>query len=905
MNKYRTKKMTRKILGLALCLIMTAGTSAGVIPAAETAVEKKAAPVPLITCASAGIELVDNDSSVETSLCLKLDDGRIINRIHREDVGLGGVFRGMFVSGIRHDNKTILLDLAGVPDFGRENDIAGLQGTVTFPGEIFGCEDSVITSVDIIEKIGTKEEWKPSFRPYLNAMRDTGDEIEMSIVLIPVVGAFSEDFGIEDIGLARNLKNGRVKAFWEMEEGSRELIVDVPKTGWRKDGGGFSGLGSIILSGGSMADADGTPYEKPVYAVREFSLEKVGRDLTTQDVETIQEIVGGFGNTTTGTVLGLISGGATAGNAAYTMLGWCGVVPNDASRHAEIMKLLGEINNTVNEINSKCDYMSGVLDAHTLMINKMGVKLDEQFLGKYDASFASMVEMMDTLENALQRPVIKAEIEAVVDDLVQKYQISQIKVNRDFDDYDLVFDDLSDFYESDDGFTTEDAAYADWEEEPEIFGQEDGSTDEGFEDAEYVEWEEKPEIFGQEDGSTVEWFEEGADDLDILLAIGGPYEEELYEEEQAEESVTEDGPDSFIMADEEIANADEKEAGLTAEAEQEVVTEAETAADDRILINEEMEQFLMELDSAIGQIHLSANVTVGEILSKIYDKYSDLSKYFNKLDSSNPVKAFCNIHEGVDNFKTTSLKEEMLYEEYLKCQLTRALTLLQSLDSPTMYEDVRDNFNKITWPDVTDDVRDRSGNPYCYLMEGFVRLSTVSEVQNWLEPMRYTKKSSYVDSVQRTSNHGLHVSASEFFRRMHGRSLEAELELAGIKNLSEIRNATWDGKHFGGLTFGMERWGVKYGARKYEKNTFAWTDGVRYKDPIYHYYEIPGDWRMDDDGLSYGGILLATDNDYLIVATQYIRWTDGYGDLPAQIWQYRKEEGTNTIYYPMTSLELQ
>jgi hypothetical protein len=39
---------------------------------------------------------------------------------------------------------------------------------------------------------------------------------------------------------------------------------------------------------------------------------------------------------------------------------------------------------------------------------------------------------------------------------------------------------------------------------------------------------------------------------------------------------------------------------------------------------------------------------------------------------------------------------------------------------------------------------------------------------------------------------------------MHGRSLEAELELAGIKNLSEIRNATWDGKHFGGLTFGME-----------------------------------------------------------------------------------------------------
>ena len=72
----------------------------------------------------------------------------------------------------------------------------------------------------------------------------------MSIALIPVVGAFSEDFGIEDISLARNLKNGRVNAFVEMEEGCRELIVDVPKTGWRKDGDGYSGLGSIILSGG-------------------------------------------------------------------------------------------------------------------------------------------------------------------------------------------------------------------------------------------------------------------------------------------------------------------------------------------------------------------------------------------------------------------------------------------------------------------------------------------------------------------------------------------------------------------------------------------------------------------------------------------------------------------------------
>jgi hypothetical protein len=41
--------MTRKILGLVLCLVMIAGTFEGVFPAAETAGEEKAATVPLLT----------------------------------------------------------------------------------------------------------------------------------------------------------------------------------------------------------------------------------------------------------------------------------------------------------------------------------------------------------------------------------------------------------------------------------------------------------------------------------------------------------------------------------------------------------------------------------------------------------------------------------------------------------------------------------------------------------------------------------------------------------------------------------------------------------------------------------------------------------------------------------------
>ena len=328
---------------------------------------------------------------------------------------------------------------------------------------------------------------------------------------------------------------------------------------------------------------------------------------------------------------------------------------------------------------------------------------------------------------------------------------------------------------------------------------------------------------------------------------------------------------------------------------EEEAEETEAVPEGRILEAEEMEMFLIDLDKEIGKIDLSGNVTIGDMLKELKSEYSTLSKFVNKMDSSNPINAFCNIHSGVDNFKTSSLNEEMLYEEYLKCQLIRALTILQAMDSPTMYDTARENLNKAKWPDVTIGTKDKNGNPYCYLMEGYVRLATVyADINQYWDPLRKEKlsKDSYKLAVKSAS--GKKVSLSEFYKRMHGRTLEKELELAGITNLAECRKTAFYNKdyntgYYGGITFEYERWGEKYGYQTYPLQTNSnveWTPVLRYRD----------------DQTAWTGL---KKNDYIILARDYIRWTKGLGDYPAHMLHYDADKKEiRYYYYPMSTLML-
>ena len=341
--------MRRKLLCLALSMSMVTGNVAPAVIAADTEAVKETASAPQLTCETKALKLPDNGRPIDVKLCLTQEDALIQQKIFPEDITLGGVFRNMIVEDVRNDHKTVLLDMYGIPELTGADTGALLQGTVEFPGFLFDCDERVTASVDVIKVEGKEEEARPYIQPYLDGFRANGDKAEMIFVLVPVLGEFAEDFSAEDISFGQDLREAKIRKGRETEDGSYEFIAEVPVAAMDMDGG-YSCFGGIILDENSMTSSDGKLYGKKVYAAGKFSKDAAGRDLSTNDVSTIKNIVGGYGNTTAGTISGVLSAGGTAFSVGSTVLGLAGVIPNEASRHKALMEQLLIIQNQLYSI---------------------------------------------------------------------------------------------------------------------------------------------------------------------------------------------------------------------------------------------------------------------------------------------------------------------------------------------------------------------------------------------------------------------------------------------------------------------------------------------------------------------------------------------------------------------------
>ena len=1028
---------------------------------------------PALSCRTPVVEVENDGRSVDLELCLTLPEELIKTRIYAEDVILGGAFNDMIVNSLEHDRKSIVLDLSGVPDLARDNWNVPLSGTLELPGWLFGSDKNVVTSVEVQEKPGSYEVPAPRFHPCLDAMVDRGDVTNIHLILLPTSGSFAEDFDEDNISFGHGLEGAAISDFKADESGCYELTITVPKK--EKEDSSF--YGSVTLSGNSMADSSGELYPYEVASFRKYSEETLGRDMTQNDVKQMKEIVGGFGNTTAGTIVGTLSGGASAFSAAYTVLGFAGFVPNDTSRHKDIMKKLQDIQDTLNDVHQQTTYISNVLDEHTLMLNGLGLKIDEQYVGDVNGELAMMVDIMDQIDDGISYN--RDNIDRLVEEFAQKYQDPKNGTGRDFDEEDAVFDDLSEYYETEAVYGAAEEAF--YEESPvgeadtyddaelELFyddaggyyeGEDDfAATDEAAFAEDYVgdSGEDYVSDFGEDyfgdfvneetmvavedeafaDEELLTALEELSHPGDlkyvlndaemplvvILEAVGLPTEAEsvlvsdenllavradengewivsrvapfeteewirvtingteyeirisdadisddelLSEKEELselpfEQSQIVDNTEvtvraeagvfpadavlfvekvsgdlqnkvneavktaregetaaaasytfdikvldslgneiqpsdgtlaevSFVLA--EAGNpdlsvnvyhiegsgdlfakrldseVDEQRTSVTVKSEPcslytvEFTGKGENANPDRELDQAETEALLRELDIAIGYLDTSGGDTIGSLLQHLSRLYPKVVSRFKRDNSANPINAYCNIHSATDNFATTSLNEKMAYAEELRYQLIRAITMLQTLKSPTLYNGKRKELDKLfdeQWPDVEAGAVDSNGNPYCYLMKDYVRLANVDEMWDFWHPLRKHDskvKQLYIDDGTN------HVSTAEFARRMNGRRLEEELELAGIVNLEEVRNEFFENsggfnRHdkikIQGLAFEYDRWG-KYGAK-----TFSKKDNVPALAKTKGYGDDSWSWFYED-------------KDYLIMSPQFILW---------------------------------
>lgn len=412
-----------------ICLMLTAIMFSGVLtacgqPSEDKATQDEAATADEVSRPLSGVALAADiefinmpgkDAEIAQEIKLTSENNEIDGTITANDITLKDSFEGMKVSGISNDKNSVTLTIAGTPSFDTQKINVGNYGTLELPGEFFGEEDPVQKSILVTQMDEDAVVEGGFFYPFFDSAIDKDDSYDLTIILYARAADFADDFNKDKISFANDFENAKIVSL-EPKEDSKDaykLVINVPyntndddeaETGDNDrfaDTKDYYYIGKIILAEGSLIDRNNKKNAEPVEAARSYSAQSLGRDLSTNDVTTIKNIVGGFGNTTFGTITGTLSGIGTVGSVGYQVLGWFGVFPTDKSRHAEVMAKLEEISGQINTLNDKLNEIDSTIQQQTDMLYEIEKTQKETVLESFNQRMVLMTTAMADIEYAV------------------------------------------------------------------------------------------------------------------------------------------------------------------------------------------------------------------------------------------------------------------------------------------------------------------------------------------------------------------------------------------------------------------------------------------------------------------------------------------------------------------------
>ncbi len=402
-----------RILSLALAAIMVTGvmTACGSEPGGDQPTSDSASPdeaaiteTSVALCADVDyISVPDDKSELAQELKLTVDGTEISGSLTADDITLKDAFEGMKVSKLSNDNNSITLTVSGSPVIADDSAATGCYGTMEFSGKPFGSEDAITKRV-MLASLGSEEAPEGGyFYPFFESALENDGFYELTVTLQPRCAVFSENFGKNSITLGNDFEGADILSLEKDpdNENYRNLVLKVAKQ--PEDENGYFYIGSITLEKDSLTDKNGKTNPEAVTMSRSYSVESMGKALDASDVKVIKGIVGGFGNTTFGTIFGVVKGIGSAASFGYQVLGWFGVVPTESSRHQDEMDKLNEIQQQLRELNSRLDEIDSTLERQTDMLYAIERDQKETALANFDTSFSAMISCISDIEYALNK----------------------------------------------------------------------------------------------------------------------------------------------------------------------------------------------------------------------------------------------------------------------------------------------------------------------------------------------------------------------------------------------------------------------------------------------------------------------------------------------------------------------
>ncbi len=251
--------------------------------------------------------------------------------------------KDVHVTDVKKDSDTqvtLTLDVTGATDANSAAEILDGQTVTLADGQTF---TSTLTTAN--------------FYPVFDFVEKQGSDLKFTYELYANSGTFADNFSKSQISLGEEFAEGKVVSLDKKSDSVAELVISVPAGD--SDADNFEMGGVLTLAAGAMTNTWGEATSAESSYYRNYTKEEMGRDFSAADIDTMKDIVGGFGNTTFGTISSVVSNAATAYTAVKTILELSGVIKSD---HQQEMEKLDSISNQITEVQN-------TLNQHTFMLN--------------------------------------------------------------------------------------------------------------------------------------------------------------------------------------------------------------------------------------------------------------------------------------------------------------------------------------------------------------------------------------------------------------------------------------------------------------------------------------------------------------------------------------------------------
>lgn len=247
----------------------------------------------------------------------------------------------------KSDTEGVLtLNVSGTKD--KNSAAAALDGkNLTIAADAVGSSEALTVEADL----GSAD-----FYPVFDYAEEKDGKYNMTLILYANAGTFAESLENGMVSFADDFKDASVVFITRTGDATAELKITLPSNGVSVEEMNLNG--TVKLAAGALVNRWGDKAAETAYT-REYSQTSMDRLFTEMEVGQIKDIVGGFGNTTWGTIFSVGSGFISGATGVYSALEMIGVIESQKAKLDKIYDAIMDLHDNFSGLSMEIDGLRG------------------------------------------------------------------------------------------------------------------------------------------------------------------------------------------------------------------------------------------------------------------------------------------------------------------------------------------------------------------------------------------------------------------------------------------------------------------------------------------------------------------------------------------------------------------